>query len=139
MIQQMPVENIIIQERIRTGASDLDDLKKSIAAVGLIQPVILTNDNVLISGFRRLNACKELGWTHIPVIVYDRPEKPAAYFDMEFHENIGRKALTDEEVFFYRQEREKRLASIKKRHKVLKIFADIWKMLINLVNKIKRK
>ena len=39
-----------------------DDLKFSISQNGLLDPLVITNDNVVISGHRRLKAIKDLGW-----------------------------------------------------------------------------
>ena len=42
------------------------DFKKSISENGVIEPVVITDDNIIISGHQRIRACKELG---IPQVV----------------------------------------------------------------------
>lgn len=53
--------------RQRHELGDLDGLKKSMREVGLINPVVVTSDGLLIAGERRFTAAKELGWSHITV------------------------------------------------------------------------
>lgn len=55
----------------RTRDGRMQSLISSIERVGLIYPIAVTKDSQIIDGHRRLAACKELGWTEIPVIVVD--------------------------------------------------------------------
>lgn len=51
----------------------LEELQKSIQAVGLINPITLkkvAKGYEIIAGFRRYTACKILSWEQIPAIVY---------------------------------------------------------------------
>lgn len=41
--------------------SDWDNLLKSIKEIGLQEPIIITKDNMIVSGHQRVRACKELG------------------------------------------------------------------------------
>lgn len=45
--------------------SNLDDLVRSIKDKGLLQPIVINQNNQIISGHRRFAACRELGWSHI--------------------------------------------------------------------------
>lgn len=47
----------------------VSELAKSIAAVGLLNPITLTKDNTLVAGLHRLEAAKQLGWTGIECTV----------------------------------------------------------------------
>ncbi len=52
-----------------TTGSDKRDLKPSIRSTGLLQPPLLAGDDTrftIICGFRRVSACRDLGWTSIP-------------------------------------------------------------------------
>lgn len=64
-----PIDSIVVNrvERQRRDLSDVADLAESIHRIGLINAVVITPDGVLVAGERRLTACKQLGWTSIPV------------------------------------------------------------------------
>ena len=61
------------QPRFNIDPASLEELKKSILANGLIQPITVrrTPDHKyqLISGERRLIACKEIGFREIPAYI----------------------------------------------------------------------
>lgn len=53
---------------------EIDDLAKSIAAKGLLQPIIVSKDAQsesyqILAGDKRFEACKKLGWKTVPVMV----------------------------------------------------------------------
>lgn len=54
---------------------DLTDLEQSLEAHGLLEPLAITKDNIVISGHRRLVAMKNLGWTECDVRFVE-PENP---------------------------------------------------------------
>ena len=60
----------IISHCYRQDLGDIQGLAASIREFGLLRPVLLTRDNRLLAGLRRLEACKLLGWKTIPVIVF---------------------------------------------------------------------
>src|SRR2546428_4915570 len=45
------------------------DLRESLRLLGLIKPVIVTTENLLVAGHQRTKAMKALGWTHCPAFV----------------------------------------------------------------------
>ena len=49
--------------------SDVGDLVNSIGEVGLLQPIVVTPENIIISGHRRFKAIQSLGWTEVEVEV----------------------------------------------------------------------
>ena len=64
------VDSIIIGVRHRSDpADDLGPLMRSIERLGLLQPVTITPDGVLICGQRRLEAVKRLNWRTLRVWV----------------------------------------------------------------------
>ena len=50
---------------------ELEDLVKSIEQDGLFDPLLVTKDNTLLSGHRRLRAIQHLGWEDVPVRVVE--------------------------------------------------------------------
>ena len=60
--------------RITTG-SDIEDLMLSIQNIGLIQPPVLRANSsgyTIVCGFRRIAACRKLGWTRISARVLEK-------------------------------------------------------------------
>ncbi|GAA2223109.1 hypothetical protein GCM10010413_15030 [Promicromonospora sukumoe] len=56
------VDAITVGERHRHDLGDIDALAASIQQFGLLQPITVTPDLVLVCGFRRLMAIQRLGW-----------------------------------------------------------------------------
>ncbi len=67
--KSIPIDSIIIErgDRQRRELTKIDELAESIHRIGLINAIVVTPDNILIAGERRYTACKQLGWTSIPV------------------------------------------------------------------------
>ena len=63
------IESIIVGKRHRTEFGDIDELAESITRDGLLQPVTVTPEGVLVCGARRLEALKRLGEKTIKVWV----------------------------------------------------------------------
>lgn len=63
------VTSIVIGVRHRTEMGDLGPLMTSIQRLGLLQPITITPDGVLLCGRRRLEAVKQLGWRTLRVWV----------------------------------------------------------------------
>lgn len=77
-------------ERQRRELTNLDELAESLKLNGLIEPILVTRDElVLIAGERRIAAAKLLGWTHIAAQFQDEIE-PAKLRILELEENIRR-------------------------------------------------
>lgn len=53
--------------------SSIDDLVDSIGKVGLLQPLVINQSNQIISGNRRFEAIKRLGWSTVDVSQVDIP------------------------------------------------------------------
>lgn len=63
------VEAIQVGRRHRQDLGDLDALAASIERDGLLQPITITPDGVLVCGARRLAAIRQLGWRTVNVWV----------------------------------------------------------------------
>ena len=71
-IEEVAVEKIKVKERFRPINLDkVDDLLKSILAVGLINPIVINREFELIAGNHRLHACREIGFSQIECRVLD--------------------------------------------------------------------
>jgi ParB family chromosome partitioning protein len=81
------------EHRQRQDLGDINELADSIARLGLIHPIVVNRDNVLVAGFRRFSACRSLGWTHIDNTYTDELD-PLILHLIELEENIKRKDLT---------------------------------------------
>ncbi len=68
MTETRRIDLIIVGPRFRKDF-DIAALAAWIAMDGLLQPIVISPDNRLLDGHRRLLACRELGWTKIPVFV----------------------------------------------------------------------
>lgn len=85
-ISSITVDRIARQRRELVG---IDELAQSISDVGLINPIIVDENNTLIAGERRYTACLQLGWTHIPVQYADTISEDRLYL-IELEENVKR-------------------------------------------------
>jgi N6-adenosine-specific RNA methylase IME4 len=68
---EWPIDSITVGPRHRKYLGDIPGLAASIAAVGLLHPVVVRPDGLLIAGERRVAAVRLLGRTTIPVRVLD--------------------------------------------------------------------
>lgn len=63
----IPIKDIIIkQERYRKELGDIDTLADNISNLGLLQPIVINENNELVDGQRRMLAYQKLGKTEIP-------------------------------------------------------------------------
>ena len=91
--QQLEISKIIVLDRQRNlNLSHVSSLADSMAALGLIQPIVINQDNRLIAGGHRLAAAIKLGWTHIDVC-YRETMSEAELQELELTENLKRSDL----------------------------------------------
>ena len=82
--------------RRATQQRNVEKLARSIAAVGLMNPVTLDQNNTLIAGLHRLEAAKLLGWTEIECSIIGMNGVQAELAEID--ENIVRTKLTKQEL-----------------------------------------
>jgi len=69
LVDEIRIGDVKVPEgRFRTSTGDIRPLMESIKKVGLLHPIGITEDNVLVYGFRRLQAAKALGWEKISFV-----------------------------------------------------------------------
>ena len=94
---QMKISEIKINPGRRdTQQRNVEELARSIAAVGLMNPITVTQDNTLIAGLHRLEAVKLLGWTEIECTVSDTDGLQAELAEID--ENFVRAGLSHREL-----------------------------------------
>ena len=92
------VDSIQVGHRHRADLGDIDALAKSISAQGLLQPLTITPDGVLVCGRRRLAAIQQLGWRTVSVWVRSGISDRLGHLLAEQDENVHRKSLTQIEA-----------------------------------------
>jgi ParB family transcriptional regulator, chromosome partitioning protein len=104
ILAKLPLGNIApnpYQPRIEFDSAALEELKKSILENGLIQPVTvrrMSSDRYeLISGERRLRACRDIGLKEIPAYII-KVDSKEAMIALSLIENIQREKLNPIEV-----------------------------------------
>ena len=80
---------------LRLG-TDVSELEKSIQTVGLIAPLVISPDNVILAGARRYQALLNLGYTEAPVMVVDKGALEMELVSID--ENLVRKDLSKIEI-----------------------------------------
>ena len=94
---QMKISEIKINPGRRdTQQRNVEELARSIAAVGLMNPITVTQDNTLIAGLHRLEAVKLLGWMEIECVVIEADGLQAELAEID--ENFVRAGLSHREL-----------------------------------------
>jgi ABC-type transport system involved in cytochrome c biogenesis ATPase subunit len=65
-------ENDYLYDRFSIANHDDQALYKSIKEVGIQEPLVITLDNYLLSGHRRISCAKRLGHETVPVRIIDK-------------------------------------------------------------------
>src|ERR687897_2528261 len=89
----IPIDSLIINDRIRKDLGNINSLAESISSVGLMQPIVINEKNELIDGQRRIKAFVQLGKTEIPFYQVNLEQ----IFLGEFHANSNKKDFTSSE------------------------------------------
>ncbi len=96
------VDSIWAGHRHREDYGDLDSLVASIMRDGLLQPITITPDGMLICGARRLAAIRKLGWKTVNVWVRSGISTTLGQLLAEQDDNLLHKPLTrTEEATLY--------------------------------------
>lgn len=105
---KIDIERIKVDEtnRIRQDIGDLKSLEESIQQVGLINPVLVDENDNLVAGFRRLTACRNLGWQEIEANIVELEGDELKILEAEVAENLFRKEFTPDEIVAIQKRRE---------------------------------
>jgi len=94
---KIQIKDLKISERVRKEFSNIDELAGSIKELGLLQPILVSNDNELIAGHRRVLASKLLGLKDIECSKIN-PSNELQKLDMELAENVKREDFNPMEL-----------------------------------------
>lgn len=92
------VASIQVGHRHRSDLGDIDALAASISDQGLLQPLTVTPEGVLVCGRRRLAAIQQLGWRTVSVWVRSGVSDRLGHLLAEQDENVHHKQLTQVEA-----------------------------------------
>ena len=92
------IDSITVGVRHRRDLGDMTALMKSIEEVGLLQPVTVTPDGVLVCGLRRLEAMRRLGRRTLSVWVRSGISDQLSHLLAQQDENEQRKPLSPVET-----------------------------------------
>lgn len=84
-------EELKTNGQVRKELGDLTELTRSIKEKGILQPILIDKDNVVIAGHRRLEAAKLAGLKEIPAILTKVDNESRQ--EIQLIENIHRKDL----------------------------------------------
>jgi len=90
------IKDIKVKKRIRKDLGDIGALADSLKRFGQISPIVISKNNVLIAGERRLKAARSLGWISINAIISDIGDE-VTKLEYELEENIQRRDFSREE------------------------------------------
>jgi len=92
---QVEIGSIRVRKRIRKELQDIDQMADSLNRFGQLHPITITRRKTLVSGQRRLEAARLLGWSTIEanILAHDTPSSR-----LELEENIQRCPLKREEL-----------------------------------------
>lgn len=93
----VPLGYIRVGKRYREDLGDLSDLMESMADVGLLNPIGVTPKYALVTGHRRLESARQLGWSKIAVRICTDRDDALTLLKMERDENKCRKDMTPSE------------------------------------------
>jgi ParB family chromosome partitioning protein len=97
-VVELDVSQISTKLEIRKEMGDMTTLEGSIRKLGLIQPIVVDRNNVLISGSRRLAACRNCGHSPIRSLRLDCDYSEMIAMDIQSDENLCRLPLSPEEL-----------------------------------------
>lgn len=94
-LEEVPIERLTISPfNARRDVGDLTELKESIKAQGLLQPIMVrpVRERLeVVVGQRRFLACKELGWKSIPAVIREMADTEA--LELSLSENVQIRSL----------------------------------------------
>jgi ParB family chromosome partitioning protein len=97
-LDTVAIDSIKVGSRHRKEMGDVTDLADSIDSLGLLHPIVVRDDLILVAGARRLAALKQLGRIDAPVHIVSNLQDAMPLLQAERDENTCRKDLTPGEA-----------------------------------------
>ena len=94
----LPIDQVVVKRLVRENYGDLTSLAASIRKLGLIYPIMVDRNQILICGSRRLEACRELSMETIPVVKLEIDYTDAEALEIQSDGNLCRLPLTSAEL-----------------------------------------
>lgn len=95
---ELAIGDVAEKEPIRADLGDLSTLENSIQRLGLLSPIIVDNQDVILAGRRRLQACRNLGMTTIAALRFDADSGSMKAAEIQSDENLCRLPLSPGEL-----------------------------------------
>jgi ParB family chromosome partitioning protein len=96
--RELDIADVVIKNRLRNDLGELGTLTNSIRKHGLLCPIVVDKNNVLIAGLRRIEACRQAGISRLPSFKLNTDYRDIEALDIQSDENICRQPLTQEEL-----------------------------------------
>ncbi len=96
-MEKLPIDAIKIGDRRREDYGNIFELADSIKKYGLLHPIVVDQDNNLVAGHRRLQACTIASMRSVPIRRLENLTE-AQLREIELEENLRRKDLTEYEL-----------------------------------------
>ncbi len=95
---EVDIDEVTLRDSIREDIGDLSMLTASVSKLGLLTPILIDRNNTVITGARRIAACRAAGIRQIPAIRLDTDYNSMAALDIQVDMNLCRQPLTGKEV-----------------------------------------
>jgi ParB family chromosome partitioning protein len=95
---ELDTDAIVQKRALRDDCGELSTLENSIRKLGLLYPIIVDRNNVLVAGERRLRACRNVGLSRVPVLKLDIDYDSMTALDIQSDVNLCRKPLSSTEL-----------------------------------------
>ena len=93
-VVETPLSDLVVKFILRNPSEEkVREISESISQVGLISPIVISPDNILLAGYHRYLAYKKLGLDTIPSIVKDVDNSVSELVEVD--ENLMRPAEVD--------------------------------------------
>lgn len=95
---EVDIDEVKLKQPIREDIGDIGMLTTSISKVGLLTPILIDRNNIVITGARRLAACRQAGVRQLPAMRLDIKHDSLKALDIQVDMNLCRQPLTSKEV-----------------------------------------